>query len=153
MEPGRDDKGILYGDLEYDEGFSCTVLSHVTPVLFPCVNCGTIELHVIFEQPTGPAIKLIFVRKPLVSLMKAYGLVCNECASIGIGGGSKQMLTKLESRIVPHEICRALDSFLEAVPGSQPAYSPGFTEFILSMYDDIDMAYIASVLSVYRRES
>jgi hypothetical protein len=149
MSLTRDQNGLLRGDLQYDVGFPATVLAHITPVLYPCPNCGSVTLHVVVEQPTGLAIKIPFVSKPLASTGKEYGLVCNGCTvTAGISG--KRLLQQLEQRIVPIEICRALDRFFEAMPGVPAAYGDGFAGFIAPHFEG-DAVFMATCLSVYRR--
>jgi hypothetical protein len=146
----RDQNGILRGDLQYDVGFPATVLSHITPVLYPCTSCGIVTLHVVVEQPTGLAIKIPFVCKPLASTGKDFGLVCNDCTvTAGING--KALLSTLEQRIVPTEICRTLDRFFENVPNAPLAYGDGFAGFLLPHFEG-DTTFIATFLSIYRRQ-
>jgi len=146
----RDANGVLRGDLQYDEGFPATVLTHISPVLYPCPNCGGATLHVVVEQPTGLAIKTPFVAKPLAATGKEYGLVCNECTmTTGIKG--RELLSYLEQRVVPKEICRTLDRFFESEPGACPAYADGFSAIVLPLFGD-DNGFMATCLAVYRRE-
>jgi hypothetical protein len=146
----RDHNGVLRGDLQYDVGFPATVLPQIAPVLYPCPNCGTVMFHVVVEQPTGLAIKIPFVSKPLASTGKEFGLVCNTCTTTaGISG--KTLFQNLELRIIPTEICRALDRFFESMPEAPPAYGEGFAAFLLPHLEG-DPAFLATCLSVYRRQ-
>jgi hypothetical protein len=149
MQPQRNEHGVLRGDLDYDIGFPVTVIERITPVMFPCPRCGELTLHVAVEQPTGLAIKIPFARKPLVSTGKDYGLICNECTSITNVRG-RDVIDKLAERIVPREICDAIDRFFEIVPDCPKAYAEGFARHIAR--DDVPNEFMLTCLSVYRRE-
>lgn len=151
MDADRDENGILRGDLQYDVGFPATIRSDIVPVFYPCPKCGTLTLHVVVEQPTGLAIKIPFMRKPLASTGKDYGLICNDCtATAGISG--KPFADKLMNRVVPAEICRAIDTFCADQPGAAKAYTEAFAKFFLPLIDG-DASYVATCLAVYRREA
>jgi hypothetical protein len=146
----RDQHGLLRGDIEYNTGFPATVLPHISPILFPCSRCGTVTFHIAVEQPTGLAFKLPFAKKPLAATGKDYGIVCNDCTcTTGIRGRS--VIDKLERRIVPTQICEAIDRFFETVADAPKAYTPGFAKFIVSDSSDPD-DFLLTCLSVYRRE-
>ena len=140
----------MRGDLEYDTGFPATVMSNITPIIFPCSQCGTITLHVAVEQPTGLALKIPFARKPLAATGRSYGIVCNDCTCT-TGIGSTSLIDKLEKRIVPREVCEAIDRFFESVPDTPKAYTNGFVQFIASITDQPD-EFLITCLSVYNRE-
>lgn len=151
MRLHRNELGLLRGDLEYDVGFPATVKPEITPVLFPCTNCGGLTLHVAVEQPTGLGIKLPFARKPLATTSKSYGLVCNSCTcTTGLTG--RRLIDLLERRIAPIEVCRAIDRFCEGISGAVPAYGDGFNRFVIGLFDG-DHDLIATCTSVYQRES
>ncbi len=150
MKLHRNEQGLLRGDLEYDVGFPATVNAEITPVLYPCSNCGSISFHVVVVQPTGLGFKLPFFKKPLVTTSKDFGLVCNDCTcTSGITG--RGFVALLERRVVPRMICDAIDRFYESVPNAPKAYTAGFTSFIIAQFDG-DADLLASFLSVYSRE-
>lgn len=151
MQLHRNDKGLLRGDLEYDVGFPATVLPEITPILYPCSNCGGITLHVAVEQPTGVGFKLPFAKKPLATLSKDYGLVCNICTcTTGISG--RNVIDSLERRVAPPAICDAVDRFCHGMPGAVPAFSDGFTAFVVDLFED-DQDLVAACTSVYVRSN
>lgn len=151
MKLHRNEQGLLRGDLQYDVGFPATVKPEITPVVYPCSSCGMLTFHVVVEQPTGLGIKLPFARKPLATTGRDYGLVCNSCTTTtGITG--RRFLEMLERRIVPREICNAIDRFLEAIPNAPKAYTGGFTAFMLQQFQQGDPDLISSFVSVYSAE-
>lgn len=146
----RDEHGQLRGDIDYGVGFPATVVGHILPIVYPCMRCGTLTLHVVIEQPHGLAIKLPFARKPIASTGRDYALICNSCTcTSGIHG--RAFVEKLERRIVPTEICLAVDKFCELVPGAPGAYSQGFARFMASLFGE-PTDFLVTCLSVYRRE-
>jgi len=150
MKLHRNEHGLLRGDLDYGVGFPATVKADITPVLYPCSKCGSIAVHVVIEQPTGLGIKIPFARKPLATMGKDYGLVCNGCTSTtGISG--RRFVDMLERRIVPREICDAIDRYFETIDNAPSAYSEGFTAFMLQQFDG-NREFMASCLSVYSPE-
>lgn len=149
MKLHRNESGLLRGDLEYDVGFPATVMSEITPIVFPCSDCGGITLHVTVQQPTGLGFKLPFARKPLATLSRDYGLVCNLCTTTtGISG--KQIIDLLQSRIAPPQVCDALDKFCHGMQGTVPAFTEGFTAFVTDMFED-DKSLVAACTAVYTR--
>lgn len=151
MKLHRNEHGLLRGDLEYDVGFAATVLPHIAPIVFPCAQCGDITFHVVIEQPTGLAFKLPFAKKPLAAAGKDYGLICNVCTcTTGISG--RRFFQMLEQRIVPQEICQAIDRFFETEPDAPRAYGEGFAKWLVPQMEGDD-AYLSTILAVYRRES
>jgi hypothetical protein len=145
----RDENGLLRGDLDYGVGFPATVMPEITPIVFPCTSCAGITLHISVQQPTGLGFKLPFMRKPLASLSKDYGLVCNVCATTtGISG--KRIIDLLQYRIAPPEVCDAIDRFCHGMKGAVPAFSEGFTAFVAELFDD-DKNLVAACTSVYSR--
>jgi len=149
MKLHRNENGLLRGDLEYDVGFPATVIPEITPIVFPCTNCGGITLHVAMQQPTGVGIKLPFARKPLATLSKEYGLICNACTcTTGISG--RRIIDLLESRIAPPEVCQALDNFCHGMPGAVPAFSEGFAAFVSELFGE-SCSLVAACTSVYTR--
>ena len=57
MKLHRNEHGLLRGDIKYDVGFPATVMPHILPVVYPCMRCGTLTLHVAVQQPTGLSFK------------------------------------------------------------------------------------------------
>ncbi len=150
----RDAHGLLKGDLHYNVGFPVTILSHITPLLHGCTECEAITLHVVGEQPTGPGIKVPFMRKPLATLSKSYTLICNNCTQIA-GAVPKDVVAKLENRIMPTELCEPLDAFFGTIPDAPPTYTKEFPRFYLSINPDEDeetKSYFLWILSLYKRE-
>jgi hypothetical protein len=149
MKLHRNEQGLLRGDLQYDVGFPATVKPEIAPVVYPCANCGTLTFHVVVEQPTGLGIKLPFARKPLATTGKDYGLVCNSCTSTtGITG--RHLIEMLERRVVPRDICAAIDRFLEGIPNVPNAYAEGFTAFMAQQFEG-ESDLVATFVSVYSR--
>ena len=142
------------GKLDYGDGEPITVLSHIAPILFPCVNCASLSLHVVGEQPYGPSVGFgIPFMKPLlkVSLKKGYHLICNTCTTIA-GQVAKDAVAKLEQRTIPTEICAVYTRMELAV---EP-YTLGFIEEYLPRFGELDSdtsEYLKTVLAVYRRET
>lgn len=151
MKLHRNEQGLLRGDLEYDVGFPATVKPEITPIVYPCSNCGSLSLHVVIEQPTGLGFKLPFARKPLATTGKDFGLICNACTcTTGITG--RRLVDMLERRVVPRQICEAIDRYFETVPDAPKAYTSGFAAFVAQQFEG-DTDLLASFLSVYSREA
>lgn len=151
MKLHRNEQGLLRGDIQYDVGFPATVKPEITPIVYPCANCGAISFHVVIEQPTGVGLKLPFARKPLATTGKDFGLICNDCTcTTGITG--RRLVDMLERRIVPRQICEAIDRYYESVADAPKAYTAGFAAFVADQFDG-DSDLIASFLSVYSRET
>ena len=151
MKIHRNEQALLRGDLEYDFVFPATVKPEITPILYPCPNCGSLSLHIVIEQPTGLAIKLPFSRKPLATTGKDFGLICNDCTcTTGITG--RRLVELLERRVVPRQICEAIDRYFETVPDAPKAYTSGFAAFVAQQFQG-NSDLLASYLSVYSRET
>ncbi|MEW4530452.1 hypothetical protein [Maioricimonas sp. JC845] len=151
MKLCRNQQGLLRGDIEYDTGFPATVKANITPVVYPCSNCGSLSLHVVVEQPTGLGIKLPFARKPLATTGKVFGLVCNDCTcTTGITG--HRFVDMLEHRVVPRQIFEAIDRYIEMCPDAPRAYTEAFAAF-MAQHCGNESGLIASFLAVYSREA
>ena len=155
MRGGRDERGLLTGDFDPGGGsWPVTILSHIPPVAYVCTRCRLpTTMHVVGKQPTGAGVKLLFFKKPLLTLGKGgYLLICNTCMAVS-RQLSKEEVAKLEVRVVPAQICDELDNFFNAarsVDSSIPhPYTTGFAEFIVR---DGDPAYFVAWLTAYRRE-
>ncbi len=89
-----------------------------------------------------------FIKKPLASTGKDYGLICNICTCVS-GVSGKRTFELLQSRIAPPEVCLAVDKFCAVSPDAVPAFSEGFASYISKYFEDPDQ--VVTFTSVYAR--
>jgi hypothetical protein len=143
----RNDEGMLRGTLDYDGG-PVTIVEHVLPLLFPCVQCNSLTFHVVGSEHAGLGIRFPFIGT-VASTHKRYGLICNLCTTTS-GVIAYNLLRYLEMRIVPNYVCEPLDRFLAVRPDAVPGYSRNFTAFMCAV--DPEFAHEATWIAAYRRE-
>jgi len=130
----RDADGILTGRLEYPEA-TFEVMSQIPPFFFPCDYCNGFYLHVVGQYPAD----------------ESYVCICNTCTTANLAI-SKAAVAKLESGVIPREICIAYAKS----PSRALPYTSGFRDCLKRANPHMtpeEQQRVDRLLTVYRLET